>query len=346
MRALRMIKAELSTKAGRIFNAAAIVAVILPLVVRDQFFINAMMLVYMYSIIALAWNLMNGYTGLLSFGHAVFFGIGAYTLMLLLYRGVTPWIGMLLGGLLSAGFAFLLGVPFSRLRSHWFALGTLVLGEIFLIVFANWRAVGGALGLDQPRRLLLSPPSIYWLNYARPTPYYYLALGILGLELLLLYAILNSRPGYFFQAIREDEEAAMASGINVTLYKCISMAISGFFTGVAGGIYTVRFGYIDPYAVFSMMRISVYPVIAGLIGGVYSLIGPIIGSLIFVPTAEYLRAIVGGTLGSRFQGVHFASFGIVLLIISMRIPEGLMGWLEMRGLLKPLMSSGGGSDER
>lgn len=341
-RVMRLLRRELQTPRGRIVLVATLILLILPLIARDPFFINTLMLVYMYSIIALAWNLMNGYTGLLSFGHAIYFGLGAYTLMLLLYRDITPWLGMLVGGLLAGGVAFAIGVPLSRLRSHWFALGTLVLGEIFQLVFANWETVGGALGLDLPRHLLLATPSPYWINYPKPTPYYYLALGILGLELLTLYAVLHSKPGYFMQAIREDEEAARASGVNVTFYRCISMGLSGLFTGIAGGIYTLRFAYIDPYAVFSLMRISVYPVIAGLIGGVYSLIGPVVGSLIFIPTAEYLRVIIGGRWGARFHGLHFASFGVVLLLISMRIPEGMMGWLEMRGVLKALGRSEGG----
>jgi branched-chain amino acid transport system permease protein len=331
------LRLHLTTRAGYLLLGVGLLLILMPSFIRNLFFVNAVMLVFMYAVISLAWNLMNGYTGLLSFSHSVYFGVGAYTVMLLLYRGLTPWVGMIAGGVVAGILGFALGIPFSRLRSHWFTLGTLVLGDIFLLVFQNWKAVGGALGLDMPRSIFLAPPSLYWMNFASPTPYYYLALGILAGELLAMFAILNSKLGYYLQAIREDEEAAKASGIDTTLYKSLSMGISGFFTGIAGGIYTLRFSYIDPFAVFSIMRIAVYPVIAGLIGGVYSLVGPVIGSFIFIPIAEYVRAMIGGRLGPRFYGIHLVFFGVILLIISLRAPEGVMGWIQGRGLLKPLL---------
>jgi len=348
---LRVFKDELRTRAGMLVLGLGLFLIMLPLPIKNQFFINALFVTFLYAIMTLAWAIACGQAGMLSFGHSAFFGIAAYTTMVLLHQKVTPWLGIPAGALLAGLFGFALGLLFARLRSHWFALATLVLNDIFRLIFENWEEVGGMRGLEMPYYLVVGEPSLYWLNFTHPRPFYYLALGITGLELLMIYLLTKSKMGYYLKAIREDEEAAKSVGINITLYKGFALGLSAFFMGLAGGLYTIRYGYIDPGAVFNMMRISIYPAIAGLLGGVYSLVGPVVGCFIFIPIAEYTRAYIGSWLGARFYGIHLVFFGIILLLVSLKMPEGIMGFLEKAGYIRPLLSttvggSGGGGGER
>jgi len=280
----------------------------------------------------MAWNILAGYTGQISFGHAIFFGVGAYTTMILmLYYGVTPWIGMFIGGIIAALTGLALGFPLFRLRSHWFTLATIAASEIFKLVFISWKWVGGAAGLQPP--IVPSELALYYLQYAGPYIYIYIALGILGIEIIALYLIINSKTGFYLQAIREDEYAAMSMGINPFKYKMIAMLVSAFFTGIGGGLYTVRYRFIDPFAVFDLITISVYIAVAGILGGIYTFIGPIVGAFIFMPITEYVRAQIVVRF-PRYYGLHVFVLGIILAIITLSMPEGVVGWLEKKGLIK------------
>ncbi|MEM3870659.1 MAG: branched-chain amino acid ABC transporter permease [Candidatus Korarchaeum sp.] len=283
-----------------------------------------------YSIMAMAWNFLAGYAGQVSFGHAVFFGVGAYTTMiLLLFYEVTPWVGIPIGGVMAA----LLGLGLSflfRLRSHWFSLATLALVTIFLLLFQEF-APGRAAGLQVP----IVPPEkeFYYLRYAGAYYYIYLALAYLGVEVLLMNYLVKRDVGYYLQAIREDEETAMSLGINPFKYKVLAMLVSSFFMGIAGGLYTVRFRFVDPYCVFDILLISIYPVIASLLGGMYTFWGPVVGSFVFVPIFEYVRSNVV-TAFPRYFGLHFLVAGIILFLISLRVPRGIVGWLEAKGYVR------------
>ncbi|MEM0037298.1 MAG: branched-chain amino acid ABC transporter permease [Candidatus Korarchaeum sp.] len=283
-----------------------------------------------YSIMAMAWNFLAGYAGQVSFGHAVFFGVGAYTTMiLLLFYEVTPWVGIPIGGIMAA----LLGLGLSflfRLRSHWFSLATLALVTIFLLLFQEF-APGRAAGLQVP----IVPPEkeFYYLRYAGAYYYIYLALAYLGVEVLLMNYLVKRDVGYYLQAIREDEETAMSLGINPFKYKVLAMLVSSFFMGIAGGLYTVRFRFVDPYCVFDILLISIYPVIASLLGGMYTFWGPVVGSFVFVPIFEYVRSNVV-TAFPRYFGLHFLVAGIILFLISLRVPRGIVGWLEAKGYVR------------
>ncbi len=295
---------------------------------RQPFYANMEFLALMYGVAALAWNLMEGYTGLFSLGHAVFFGVGAYTVMVLeLKYGVTPWLGMWAAGAMAALTGFLLGFPLLRLRSHWFTLATIALGEIFKLAFAHWDYVGGAAGLQAPIRS--GGEALYYAQFTGPYVYVYIALAVLALELVVLYKIVNSRVGYYLQTIREDELVAETLGINSFRYKMLSLTVSSFFTGLAGALYAMRFNYVDPFAVFDLITVSTYIAVAGIIGGIYTFIGPLVGAFIFIPAAEYVRATVVSAL-PRFFGLHVVVVGVILLLISLFLPEGVMGYLSRR----------------
>ncbi len=328
---IKVIREGLKGKNGLYFSLATAILLVAPIlfwVLDLPFPANALFLCLMFSIMAMAWNLLEGYTGQLSFGHAVFFGVGAYTTMILmLYYKVTPWIGIFAGGAIAAIVGVSLGVPLFRLKSHWFALATIAVGEIFKLLFVSWDYVRGSAGLQAP--IVPEKQALYYLQYAGPYVYIYLALGMLGLELLVFYPLVRSKTGYYLQAIREDEGAAMAVGINPFKYKMIAMFFSALFTGIGGGLYVVRYRFIDPFAAFDLITVSVYITIAGILGGIYSFIGPIIGSFVFVPISEYVRVYIVSRF-PRYYGLHVFVLGVILLIISLVAPEGIVGWIEKK----------------
>lgn len=313
-------------------TAFVILANVVSQILHLPFPANTLFLCLLYAILAMAWNILAGYGGQLSIGHAVFFGVGAYTTMILmLYYGVTPWIGMFIAGFVSGVVGLALGVPLFRLRSHWFTLATIAAGEIFKLVFIAWSWVGGSAGLQPP----IVPPeeAFYYLQYAGPYVYVYLATVILLVETIILYFVVNSKVGFYLQAIREDEDAAMSLGINPMRYKMIAMFISALFTGIGGGLYTVRFRFIDPFAVFDIITISVYIIVAGILGGIYNFIGPIVGAFTFMPITEYVRVYIVARF-PRYYGLHVFVLGIILLAIAVLMPEGIVGWAEKKGILK------------
>lgn len=303
----------------------AIILLIIPLS-GNYFLTHIVMLSFLYAFLALAWNLLCGYGGQFSLGHHAFFGIGAYvTAILMISYNVSPWIGMLIGGLAGALLAVAVSPPLFRLKSHWFTLATLALGEILKLIFINWKFVGGAKGLLLP----VKPASIYWLTFASPFAYYYIMLGLLAVEMMILYKVINSKIGYSLQIIREDEYVAMAVGINPLKYKAIALIIGGFFVGVGGGFYITKYRFIDPFSGMDLF-ISVDIALAGIIGGLYTFIGPVIGSMIVIPVSYYARAVFGTLLGGEFFGIHRLVYGIVLLAVALFMPRGIMGWLKVK----------------
>ncbi len=307
----------------------AIALLVLPFIldrVGMAFYVNMIFLALMYGIAAMAWNLMMGYTGLFSLGHAVFFGVGSYTVAVLtLYYGVTPWAGLILAGIVAGLLGLALSPPLLRLKSHWFTLATIALGEIFRLSFAHWDYVGGSSGLQMP----ISERRLYYLQFTGATVYSYIAMAVLAVELLLLWGIVNSRIGFYLQTIREDELVAQTLGINTFKYKAIALTISAFFTGIAGGLYAIRFRYVDPFALFDLITISTYIAVAGIIGGIYTFLGPLIGSFIFVPISEYVRANIVQAF-PRVYGLHVTVLGVILLLISLFAPEGILGYIRKR----------------
>lgn len=312
-------------------SAILLVLPVIFMTLNLPFAANALFLALLYSVMALGWNLLGGYGGQVSFGHAVFFGVGAYTTMcLLLFYEITPWIGIFIGGVLAAITGLGLGVPFFRLRSHWFSLATLASVTIFLLAFQVLMP-GGSAGLQVP----IVPPEkqLYYVRFPGPYVYIYITLAILAIEIIVLNRLVKGKIGYYLQAIRDDEDAAMAMGINPFKYKMIAMALSAFFVGVAGGIYAIRFRFVDPYCVFELILISIYPVIATLLGGMYNFWGPVVGSFVFLPLVEYVRSNIVSRF-PRYFGLHYLVAGIILLIISIWLPNGIMGWLEEKGYIK------------
>jgi branched-chain amino acid transport system permease protein len=307
---------------------AAVVTLVLalafPLVITDTFPIHVMILVYMFGVLGMGWNIMGGYAGMFSFGQAAFFGIGAYTSSFLLMTfGVNPWIGLVAGGIVAALVAAAIGYPCSNLRGHYFAIASIAFAEIVRVVFNNWKLVGAAEGLSLP---MLDESFANFMFHSSKLPYYYIILAFLLIAIATCYFVATSKMGYYFRAIKESHEVAEVLGVNVVRYRLIAIMIAGFLSAMAGTFYAQYILYIDPESVM-LLPISVQVVLISMLGGAGAVIGPVIGAAVLIPIAEYTRI----TLGHQGTGVDMLIYGFLIMLISMYQPAGVWGLLSSIG---------------
>jgi branched-chain amino acid transport system permease protein len=299
-------------------GVALALLIILPLVVSSAFFQHVMILTFMFAMCGVAWSLMGGYAGMFSFGQVAFFGIGAYTSsFLLLTFNVSPWIGLLAGGIISALMAAAIGYPCSNLRGHYFAIASIAFGEIIRIVFNNWKLVGAAEGLTIP---MLKESLANFMFHSSKLPYYYIMLAFLLLAVAVCYWVSTSKMGYYFRAIKESHEVAEVLGVDVVRYRLYAIMISAFLTSMAGTFYAQYILYIDPESVM-ILPISVQIVLVAMLGGASTVLGPAIGAAILIPLSEYTRA----WLGYKGTGVDMIIYGTLITVISMYQPSGVWG---------------------
>jgi len=235
-----------------------------PWVFRKPFPQHVMILVFMFGMMAVAWNIMGGYAGMFSFGQVAFFGIGAYTssFLLITYQ-VNPWVGLIIGGLIAALVGLAIGYPCSNLRGHYFAIASIAFGEIVRTLFTNWKLIGAAEGLTLP---MLDESFKNFIFHSSKLPYYYIMLVFLLLSLLVCYFVATSKMGYYFRAIKESHDVAKVLGINVVWYRLIAIMISAFLTAMAGTFYAQYILYLDPDSVL-ILPISVQIVLISMLGG-------------------------------------------------------------------------------
>ncbi len=297
-----------------------------PLAVELPYPQHVMILIFLYAMMGLAWNIIGGYAGQVSLGDATYFGIGAYTTAILLRElNLSPWVGMALGALNAVVVSLVLGYPCFRVRGHYFAIATIALNEIVATIFTNWDFVGGAVGIYVP----ILPESFVNLQFHRSkAPYYYIALGMLILVILLNLWLRRSRLGYYFRAIRADQDAARALGIDITRYKLIAYALTAAITSLGGSFYAMYVLYIDPTSVFAF-SISLLVVLVAVLGGVGTVAGPILGSVILISLSEGTRVLLGGT----GRALDVAIYGLLVMAISVLQPQGLVAWF--RALRQP-----------
>jgi len=307
---------------------------LLPYAVTDSFLLTALILVFLFGTVALAWNILGGYAGQLSFGHAVFFGIGAYTSSILLSRyGILPWLGALIGAAISAGVSLVIGYATFRLRRHFFALATLALGEIARISFLNWGFVGAAIGLYLPLQYRGSAAYLMWDD---KQPYYTVG-GILFILVIALTAVIDrGRMGIYLKAINHDEETAQAFGLDPLSYKQWAMGTSAALAALAGSLYAQFVLYIDPYTVMSA-RISLLIVVIALIGGRGTIWGPVAGGAFIILLTEYSRSVLGQYGG----GYDYALLGLLVMLVALFEPKGLIGFAQRMHSRGPLPIEGG-----
>ena len=301
--------------------ALALLVAVPPLL--PKYALEVLISILFFGYLGACWNILGGYGGQFSFGHAAFFGIGAYTSTLLfLQLGLTPWLGMVAGGALAASFGLFAGYLSFRygLRGPYFSLVTLAFAEMLRVVAVNWKAMGSSLGLVVPNR---GSAPLQFL-FAEKLPYYYVILAMVLGALLICRAIERSRMGYALAAIRENEDAAEASGVNALATKLSAMAVSSFLTALGGTFYAQYFAYIDPSLTFGP-AISIGGLLPAIVGGAGTVAGPLLGSFVLTPISEITRAMLRGRAGADIM-----LYGLILILVISFLPNGLMGWLRSR----------------
>ena len=295
--------------------AGFVVLLAWPVVVQDVFLQRVGALVLLAAISASAWNLLGGYAGQVSVGHSVYFGTGAYSALTLYTElGWPPIAGAPVGMLVSMALGLIVGTPTFRLRGHYFSMATIAAAELARILVANWKLVGAAMGLMGPPR----PRTVMDLSFISPVPYHYLFLAVLTVLLALTWQMQRSRMGYYLAAIRGGDRAAHSLGVPVLRYKLYALMLSAAFTSLAGSLYAVMVGFIDPDNAMGIL-ISVKMVIFAALGGAGTLFGPLIGAVILVPLEEITNAKFGGS----GTGITFIVYGAIIVFIARFQPGGI-----------------------
>jgi branched-chain amino acid transport system permease protein len=294
-------------------GAVIAAGLVLSLVIQERYHHRVLTLVFLWATMGLAWNIISGYAGQISFGHQAFFGIGAYvTVLLVVKAGLTPWIGMGVAVAVAVLAAVLIGLPTFRLAGIYFGLATLAYPLIFRIVmdWLGYQEVAIPMKRDHPG---------WYMQFTEPRSFDLLALGVLGATLVLSRAIETSRLGYRLRAIRENEQAAEAMGVDAFRGKMVAYMLSAVPAAVAGAVYIHAILFIvTPEAVFGLLVISQTLVVC-LVGGTGTLWGPLIGAAIMVPVSEVLDA----TVGDRLPGIQGVVYGAALVLFMMYAPEGV-----------------------
>jgi branched-chain amino acid transport system permease protein len=295
--------------------AAVAILVALPAVLGSRG-LSVFVFIFFYAYLGQAWNLVSGYGGQLSAGHAAFVGVGAYTTtMLAMHAGISPWLGMVAGGLLAALFGVVVGFLGFRfgLRGFYFVLLTVAFAEVCRVVALNTDAIGGAVGL-----YITFTGNPWQLQFPDNRGYYYVTLGLMLLGTGVAAVMERTRLGAYLAAIREDEEAAEALGVDTLRYKLAAMVLSAFLTGLGGAFYANYLFSLQPNAVFGI-PLSVDIILRPVVGGAGTLLGPILGSFILSPLAELSRTYFARV---GLAGAHLVAYGLLLVAVVLFLPRG------------------------
>lgn len=295
--------------------------ILFPVLSPGPFLLHLMIMIFMHAVISQSWNIIGGFSGQISLGHGAFFGIGAYASSFFYVEfGLTPWIGIIIGILICAVIAILVGIPMLRLSGHYFAIATLLVGISFQVVFQRWDLVGAASGLWIP---LTSEDSYYAMQFhSTKAPYYYLFLIFFVIIFFITWLISRSKLGYRLRAVRDDAQAAQSLGIDVAKHKIIAFAISAMMMAPMGSLFAKYILIVDPDRMFNF-EISIIALLISVLGGIGYVWGPLVGTIILIPLAEYARIFFGGTGGA----VDLMVYGIVLMIICVFKPSGIISLL-------------------
>ena len=297
-----------------------VILLVLPVVVTSRFAIDIFIRILLFAFIGVAWNLIGGYAKQLSLGHAAYFGLGAYTSTILqIDFGISPWIGMLAGGVVAMLASLPIGALCFRLRGPYFAISTIATAQVFMLLFLKFRDFAwGAEGTTIPN--LGNAPLM--MQFEAKAAYYYVALGLLAIGLAITYRIERSWMGYYLVAIGEDEDAAEAIGVNAMRIKRDIYLISAFLTALAGTFYVQYIYFIDPATAFNF-NVSVEAALVSIVGGVGTLWGPVIGTVLLEATSALLQSWLGGSFG----GVQLIVYSLILMAVILWRPTGLLGVL-------------------
>ncbi|CAN5245507.1 branched-chain amino acid ABC transporter permease [soil metagenome] len=298
---------------------AAIGLAVFPFVVKDAFWQNVAVLTLIFATAATAWAVLGGVAGQVSFGHSLFFSIGAYaTAYVVIHPAFSPWVGMAGGALLAALVGTAVGFPVFRLRSHYFSIATIAMQQVAFVVVTNTQELGEASGLPLPLR----QPSLAALQFSirDKAEYYLVALCIFAASLTLVWLVLRGPVGYYLRAIRDDEVAAQTLGVRARRYKLYAMALSAAITAFAGGYYAMYALFVDPNIVLGV-GFSILIALAAILGGAASLWGPLMGAALLVLLQQFTRTMYSGA----GTGLDFVIYGILVMLIGIVEPRGLAG---------------------
>ena len=291
--------------------------VAIPVLSGSAFLIHIFVTICVFAALSTAWNIVGGYAGQLSLGHMMFYGIGAYTTSLLVtHFGLTPWIGMWIGAILAALVGAAVGYPCFRLRGPFFSLSTIAFLEVIRLLSIHFVGLtGGSAGLIVPLKLGWT-----WMVFPDKVNYVYIAFALLLVCIGASLAIRQSRLGYYLTAVREREDAALAAGINNSMVKLKAVIVSAMLTALIGAFHAMYLTFLEPATMFSLGT-SIEVAMFSLIGGLGTVAGPLLGTVLVVPLAEMAR----GWLGASASGLHGFVYGVVLVLITLTLPAGLVG---------------------
>jgi branched-chain amino acid transport system permease protein len=300
---------------------AAVIAVLgfaIFMLADDSFGVNMLAVALLFAGLGVSWNIVGGLGGQFSMAHSVFFAVGAYTAAnLYLHFQVSPWVSLIPAALLSAGLACLISWPVFRLKGPFFAIATMAFTEVALALAMHFTSItGGASGLSVPFKAGLEN-----MIFRQRWSYAVLMLGYCAVALIVMVVITRSRLGYYLQAVRDNENAALASGISVIRTKLAGMAISAALTGMGGVIFVMYVRVVDPSSLLSLFDIGVKIALIALIGGIGTIYGPLLGALLIVPLDLTLRAYIG----SKLPGGNLLVLGIILIFASLFLKQGIFG---------------------
>src|SRR5207248_549699 len=305
-------RAEANRQRWAILAFAVAILVLSFLILKSAYYQLVLTQVLLWAVLSLGWNLLSGYSGYFSFGHAAFWGLGAYTVALgLLYLDLTPWPSISFCAVVGAVAGAIIGYPTFRLRGHYFALAMLAYPLAALYVF-QW------LGYQELALPMKREAPLLYMQFEDQRFYVLLALGLLVVALLISLKVENSRFGISLLAIKQNEPAAEAAGIDTWRWKMLALMLSGALAAIAGGLYGVVLLVITPETVFGML-VSAQALILTLFGGVGTLWGPVIGAMVLVPLAEGLNA----ELGDLLPGIQGVVYGVAIIAIILLAPEGI-----------------------
>jgi len=310
------IRTHLKDPTVQLIAVMAMALALLPLLRLEAYFLHVILIIFMWATLASSINIIAGFAGYVNFGHVAFFGIGAYTTAILMrdFR-LSPFLMTPVAGLMAAVIGALVGYPALRLRGAYFVIATIGLAYIFETITFNlhW-LTGGGVGISVPL-----PP--YPMLVVK-TLFYYAMLILMLVEILTIYWIANTKIGLFLHSIREDEDAAEASGVNTTKYKMLAFIVSTFFAGTAGGLYSYYMSYIDPPTVFTL-AMTVTMLLMMVLGGKGTILGPIIGASILTLASEAITHFVVSEL-------NIVLYGALLIVVILFLPQGILGILRQR----------------
>lgn len=296
---------------------ALIGAILLPLIVQNRFLQSIFILILIYAVAGSAWNILGGYAGQISFGHCVFFTIGAYFPILLVIKfGMNPWLGVLGGIILSGILSALIGYPLFRLKSHYFAIATLALTQVVQAIVTGNSWLGGAVGLIAP---ITKEGFLQFQFHRSKIGYYYIILAFLIITLYVVYKLEKSYLGYYLKAIRDSEKASQSLGINVSLTKTIALIFSGCLTSIAGSFYGQYVMVLDPGVLINIDLGTIIALVA-ILGGVGKLWGPVIGAAVLIPLQELTRAY----LSSSGRAYDLIIYSVLIIAVVLFEPNGIL----------------------